>query len=155
MEYIENHGKEPGCVFCKALALEDGPDNLIVHRARHGFVILNRFPYTSGHVMVVPFRHEPTLENLQPAERADMMELTSRATAVLRRVYQTEAFNIGMNIGEAAGAGIKEHVHIHIVPRWVGDTNFMSTLASTRVLPETLADTWIRIAGGFRSDAAS
>lgn len=152
MEYIENHGKENGCVFCQALALQDSPENLIVHRAQHSFVILNRFPYTSGHVMIVPFRHEPNLESLAAAERAEMMELTSLSTAVLRQVYQTGAFNVGLNIGEAAGAGIKEHVHIHVVPRWVGDTNFMSTLASTRVLPETLADTWKRIQSGFGSE---
>jgi len=153
MEYIENHGRQDGCVFCRALVLKDGPENLIVYRGEHAFVILNRYPYTSGHVMVVPILHEPTLENLGPVERAEMMELTSHATGVLRRVYQTLAFNIGMNIGEAAGAGIKEHVHIHVVPRWVGDTNFMSTLASTRVLPETLADTWKRISAGFNDHA--
>ena len=120
-----------------------------MYRGQHAFVILNRYPYTSGHVMVVPIRHEPDLETLDAAARAEMMELTSRSTAVLRRVYQTVAFNVGMNIGEAAGAGVKEHVHIHVVPRWVGDTNFMSTLASTRVLPETLEDTWKRIKQGF------
>jgi ATP adenylyltransferase len=149
MEYIENHGKEMGCVFCKALSMQDGPENLIVYRGEHAFVILNRYPYTSGHVMVVPNRHQPGLESLRPAERAEMMELTSRSTAVLRLTYQTVAFNVGMNIGEAAGAGVKEHVHIHVVPRWVGDTNFMSTLGSTRVLPETLDDTWERIRAGF------
>ena len=151
MEYIENHGKESTCVFCSAAALADSPENLIVHRGQSAFVILNRFPYTSGHVMIVPFQHEPALEMLTGAARAEMMELTSKATAVLRRVYQTTAFNVGMNIGEAAGAGIKEHVHIHVVPRWIGDTNFMSTLASTRVLPEALADTWRRMHEGFRA----
>ena len=149
MEYIENHGKEEGCVFCRALAIPDSAENLVVHRGTHSFVILNRYPYTSGHVMIVPFRHEPNLEQLDSPSRSEMMELTSRATAVLRQVYQTRAFNIGMNIGEAAGAGVKEHVHVHVVPRWIGDTNFMSTLASVRVLPETLADTWQRIRTGF------
>jgi ATP adenylyltransferase len=149
MEYIENHGKEGGCVFCRALTMEDGAENLIVHRGSRSFVILNRYPYTSGHVMVVPMRHQPSLVDLQAAERSEMMELTSRATAVLHRLYGTEAFNVGMNIGDAAGAGIREHVHIHVVPRWVGDTNFMSTLAETRVLPESLADTWTRIHEGF------
>jgi ATP adenylyltransferase len=149
MEYIENHGKEDGCVFCMALGLPDDPENLIVHRGELAFVILNRYPYTSGQVMAVPNRHIRSLEGLRAAERAEMMELTSRATEVLSQVYQTQAFNVGMNIGEAAGAGIKEHVHIHVVPRWVGDTNFMSTLASTRVLPETLQDTWDRIHSGF------
>jgi ATP adenylyltransferase len=118
-------------------------------RGTHAFVILNRYPYTSGHVMVVPMMHTPDLESLGPAARAEMMELTSQSTEVLRRAYKTLAFNVGMNIGEAAGAGVKEHVHIHVVPRWVGDTNFMSTLAATRVLPETLDDTWHRIRAGF------
>jgi ATP adenylyltransferase len=154
MEYIENHGKEAGCVFCKALALDDSPANLIVLRGSQAFVILNRYPYTSGHVMVVPNQHEPSLEKLDPAARAEMMELTSRSTTVLQRVYNTAAFNVGLNIGEAAGAGVKEHVHIHVVPRWVGDTNFMSTLAETRVLPETLADTWKRIRDAFQKEAA-
>lgn len=149
MEYIENHGKEGSCIFCSAAALEDSPQNLIVHRGRHAFVILNRYPYTSGHVMIVPFRHEPALDTLATEDRAEMMELTSRSTSVLHGVYQTLAFNVGMNIGEAAGAGVKEHVHIHVVPRWVGDTNFMSSLAATRVLPETLADTWHRLRAGF------
>ncbi len=151
MEYIENHGKENGCVFCKAHAQPDGPANLIVHRGKFAFVILNRYPYTSGHLMVVPFQHKPDLEGLSPAERAEMMELTSLATAVLRRIYQTDAFNIGLNLGEAAGAGVKEHVHIHIVPRWAGDTNFMSTLADTRVLPESLDATWERVKVGFQN----
>jgi ATP adenylyltransferase len=150
MEYIEKHGKEAGCVFCNAHAKVDGADNLIVHRGALAFVILNRYPYTSGHVMVVPFQHKPNLEQLDQATRAEIIELTSRATTVLCKVYNTDAFNIGLNIGEAAGAGVKEHVHVHIVPRWNGDTNFMSTLADTRVLPEALANTWQRIKEGFQ-----
>ncbi len=149
MEYIENHGKEDGCIFCKVQSERDGPGNLIVHRGSLAFVILNRYPYTSGHVMVVPFSHNPDLEGLTSAERAEMMDLTARATGVLRRVYGSDAFNIGLNLGEAAGAGVKEHVQIHIVPRWVGDTNFMSTLADTRVLPESLEDTWKKVKAGF------
>lgn len=151
MEYIENHGKEDGCVFCRVQALPDGPENLIVLRGSTAFVILNRYPYTSGHAMVVPFRHKPDLEGLTPEERAEMMELTAHSTAVLGRVYRTTAFNIGVNLGEAAGAGVKEHIHIHVVPRWVGDTNFMSALADTRVLPETLEDTWRRVRAGFET----
>jgi ATP adenylyltransferase len=153
MEYIENHGKEDGCIFCKAQALADSAENLIVHRGQLAFVIANRYPYTSGHVMIVPVRHLPGLEQLNAAERAEMMELTSLATVVLRKIYGTDAFNVGLNIGEAAGAGVKEHVHIHVVPRWVGDTNFMSALSSTRVLPESLADTWKRLRQGFQSTA--
>ncbi len=151
MEYIENHGKEDGCVFCKAAGAPDSSANLIVYRGQLAFVILNRYPYTSGHMMVVPFDHKPNLEQLDAATRGEMIELTSRATTVLRDIYNTEAFNVGLNIGEAAGAGVKEHVHIHVVPRWVGDTNFMSSLAETRVLPELLEDTWTRIRVGFQT----
>jgi ATP adenylyltransferase len=151
MEYIENHGKQGGCVFCELVAAADSSENLIVHRGALAYVILNRYPYTSGHVMVVPFEHRPNLEQLDAATRAEMMELTSRATGVLRTIYNTQAFNVGLNIGEAAGAGVKEHVHIHVVPRWSGDTNFMSSLAETRVLPELLEDTWTRIRAGFKA----
>ena len=150
MEYIENNAKQDGCVFCQAAMAADSKENLIVYRGALAYVILNRYPYTSGHVMVVPFEHKPNLEQLDAATRAEMMELTSRATSVLREVYNTRAFNVGMNIGEAAGAGVKEHVHVHIVPRWNGDTNFMSSLAETRVLPELLEDTWSRIRQGFK-----
>ncbi len=150
MTYIENSDKEEGCVFCIAQAKEDGPENLIVFRGKLAYVILNRYPYTSGHVMVVPFDHRPTLEELDAPTRSEMMELTSRVMAVLRKVYNPQAFNMGANIGEAAGAGVKEHVHIHIVPRWKGDTNFMSALTSTRVLPESLEDTWRRVKEGFQ-----
>ncbi len=149
MKYIEN-SKEDGCIFCSLPAKKDGPENLIVQRGQLAFVILNRYPYTSGHLMVVPFSHKPNLEELDAATRAEMMELTSHCTTVLGNVYKTKSFNVGVNIGEAAGAGVKEHVHIHIVPRWVGDTNFMSSLAETRVLPETLEDTWKRLREGFQ-----
>jgi ATP adenylyltransferase len=151
MTYIENHGKEDGCVFCKAAAREDNPDNLIIKRGELAFVILNRYPYTSGHVMVVPFAHKRNLEDLDAPTRAEIMEWTSRCTTVLRKIYNTTAFNIGVNIGEAAGAGVKEHVHVHVVPRWNGDTNFMSTLAETRVLPEALKDTWMKVRDGFQN----
>ncbi|HTP02704.1 MAG TPA: HIT domain-containing protein [Anaerolineales bacterium] len=151
MEYIENHAKQDGCVFCQAIVGADSSENLIVYRGELAYVILNRYPYTSGHIMVVPFEHKPNLEQLDAATRAEMMELTSRATTVLRQIYNTPAFNVGLNIGEAAGAGVKEHVHIHVVPRWNGDTNFMSSLAETRVLPELLGDTWKRIRVGFQA----
>ncbi len=150
MTYIENADKEEGCVFCNAQARQDSPENLIVYRGHLAYVILNRFPYTSGHLMVVPFVHQPDLENLDSATRAEMMELTARAMTVLRRIYNPQAFNMGANIGEAAGAGVKEHVHLHIVPRWKGDTNFMSSLANTRVLPESLDVTWQRIRDAFQ-----
>ena len=148
MEYIQN-SKEEGCVFCSAQEMDDGAENLIAFRAERAYVILNRYPYTSGHVMVVPLDHKPNLEELDAQTRAEMMELTTRCMTVLRKIYHPEAFNMGANIGEAAGAGVKQHVHIHIVPRWGGDTNFMSTVGGTRVLPEALESTYERVKNGF------
>ena len=148
MEYIES-SKVEECVFCSAQAMEDGAENLIAFRSERAYVILNRYPYTSGHLMVVPFDHKPNLEELDPQTRAEMMELVTRCMTVLRRIYHPEAFNMGANIGEAAGAGVKQHVHIHIVPRWAGDTNFMSTVGGTRVLPEALGSTYERVKNRF------
>lgn len=150
MEYIENHRKEDGCVFCNAQAKEDSAENLIAHRGERAYVILNRYPYTSGHLLVVPFEHQPNLELLVPETRAEMMELTTRCMTVLRSIYNPQAFNMGANIGEAAGAGVEVHVHIHIVPRWAGDTNFMSALGETRVLPEALEVTYERVKKAFQ-----
>jgi len=149
MKYIENNEKEEGCVFCNAHAKQDSALNLIAFRGDRAFVILNLYPYTSGHLMVVPFEHVATLEGLDPATRAEMMELASQCMTVLRKTYKPQAFNMGANIGEAAGAGVPGHIHIHIVPRWGGDTNFMSTLGETRVLPESLEDTYKRVCEGF------
>lgn len=145
MTYIEKHKEEEGCVFCDAQAQPDGPDNLIVFRGDRAFVILNRYPYTSGHLMVVPYIHEPSLEGLDPAIRAEAIELVTRAIGVLQKVYRPEGFNIGINIGDAAGAGITDHIHLHIVPRWTGDTNFMSVVGNVRVLPEELSRTAERL----------
>lgn len=149
MEYIENSNKEDGCIFCNAQEKEDSAENLIAFRSERAYVILNRYPYTSGHLMVVPFDHKPNLEELDPLTRAEMMELTSRCMTVLRKIYNPQAFNMGANIGEAAGAGVKSHVHLHVVPRWAGDTNFMSILGETRVLPESLENTYQRVRNGF------
>ena len=149
MKYIESHKKEDGCVFCIAQSMYDSPENLIALRGKHSYVILNRYPYTSGHLMVIPFDHVATLEGLDPNTRAEMMELTSRCTTVLREVYRTQAFNVGINMGEAAGAGVLGHVHIHIVPRWAGDTNFMTAVGATRVLPEALEDTYKQISSAL------
>ncbi len=149
MAYIEKNEKTSGCVFCNAQAQADSAENLIAFRGKNAYVILNRFPYTSGHLMVIPFGHVPNLEELNSETRAEMMELTSRCTTILKKTYRTESFNVGINIGEAAGAGVLGHVHIHIVPRWTGDTNFMSTLGETRVLPEALEDTYSRVRDAF------
>jgi len=150
MEYIESNNKEDGCVFCTAQELKDGAGNLIAYRGERAYVILNRYPYTSGHLMVNPFQHVPSLEELDPETRAEMMELTSLCTTVLKTVYRPQGFNVGVNMGEVAGAGVLGHVHIHIVPRWKGDTNFMSSVGQTRVLPEALEVTYERVKNEFQ-----
>lgn len=142
-----NHNKDADCIFCLALQQEDGVDNLVVARCSEAFIILNRYPYTSGHLMVVPYAHCAALEELPAPARSEIMELTAQAVVVLRDLYKPDGFNLGMNVGEAAGAGVAFHVHMHIVPRWAGDTNFMSSLAQTRVLPESLEDSYRRIRG--------
>jgi ATP adenylyltransferase len=145
MVYIENPHKEENCVFCHEPSRPECDDNLMVYRGQRAYVIMNRYPYTTGHLMIVPFEHQPSLEMLTPEARAEIMELASRAIRVLQTEYRAQGFNLGINIGEAAGAGIIGHVHLHVVPRWSGDTNFMSTLGQTRVLPESLGDTCQRV----------
>ena len=145
MKYIQKQEPPDGCVFCLAAAQDNDAENLVVKRDKHAFVILNRYPYTSGHLMVVPYLHVSSIENLDPETRYEMIELVNQAMIVLRGVYQPEAFNMGANIGAAAGAGIAEHVHIHVVPRWNGDTNFMTAISDTRVIPEELSETYRRI----------
>ncbi|MFN2197527.1 MAG: HIT family protein [Anaerolineales bacterium] len=145
MQYILEHNRQAECVFCQAVEHPDEPESLVVHCGELNYVILNRFPYTSGHLMVIPTVHVATIEALDDATRAEMMALTNTAMIILRQIYTPEGFNLGMNIGEAAGAGITEHVHMHIVPRWGGDTNFMSSLGNTRVLPETLDETYRKV----------
>jgi ATP adenylyltransferase len=151
MNYIENNKKEEGCVFCNAQSKEDGVENLIAFRGKSSYVILNRYPYTSGHLMVIPFKHVASIEELDAETRSEMMELTSRCTTELGAIYKPHGFNVGINMGEAAGAGVLGHVHIHIVPRWAGDTNFMSSVGETRVLPESLEDTYKRVRLAFET----
>lgn len=151
MEYLQNPAGEKGCLFCNRWAQPDGPDNLIVHRGASAFVILNRYPYTNGHMLIVPNAHQPSLEDLDPPVLDELMRLVQRALVILRVEYGASGFNIGGNIGEAAGAGIAGHVHLHVLPRWAGDTNFMATTGETRVLPETLAQTFDRMSRAWRA----
>ena len=143
MKYIQSHSHS--CVFCDVQEHPEQAKDLMVFRTPHAFVILNLYPYTSGHLLVVANRHVASLEDLEAEERSEMMELATKAMRVLRQVYRPEAFNLGANIGRAAGAGIAGHVHLHVVPRWGGDANFLSTVAETRVLPEQLGETCRRV----------
>ena len=155
MKYIQNDTKESGCVFCNAQHVPDGVDNLIVMRGKSAFVILNKYPYTSGHVLITSMIHKPSLVDLDPTTRSEMMELVNQFIGVLTEVYHPEGFNVGVNIGKSAGAGVVGHIHIHVVPRWNGDTNFMSTVGETRVLPESLEDTYRRIHVAWEKSAKS
>jgi ATP adenylyltransferase len=145
IKYVQEHERVGGCIFCNALQEEDGPQNLVLVRGQYNFVILNRYPYTNAHLMVAPIAHVAELEDLDAVTRGEMMELISTSIQVIRKVYEPEAFNVGANIGKFAGAGVVDHVHMHVVPRWAGDANFLSTIGMTRVLPEELADTLLRL----------
>ena len=149
LQYIKNADRmnEEGCIFCDLPAEDRGHDrdNLILHRGKLSFVIMNRFPYNNGHLMVVPYQHTGSLERLSAEERLELMDLVARSVAVLQRAFSPHGFNIGMNLGRTAGAGIDEHLHFHIVPRWNGDTNFMPVLADTKVISAGLMETYDRL----------
>jgi ATP adenylyltransferase len=132
---------EGSCIFCDAWA-SGGDDSLVVFRGRLAFVILNLYPYNNGHLMIVPYRHCPDLEQFSAEESLELMAQARRATRALTRAFGAEGFNIGFNLGKAAGAGIGDHIHLHVVPRWVGDTNFMPVLADTKVMPDYLESTY-------------
>ena len=144
MKYIRNAAKAKVCVLCNALQKNDGIDNLIVKRGDKAFIILNKYPYTSGHIMIAPIQHKANLEELDPQTRAEMMELSSYCMSILRNIYSPQAFNFGANIGEAAGAGVPGHVHLHNVPRGNGETNFLTTIGEVRVRPADLQNTYDR-----------
>ena len=150
MKYVSTAGALPGCVFCAALAAGDDRSALIVHRGTLAFLILNAFPYASGHVMAASTRHGVSLEDATAAELTETMELAQRAIRALRAVYRADGFNVGVNHGRVAGAGVPDHLHVHVVPRWDGDTSFMPVLGDTKVLPETLETTYDRLAAALR-----
>ena len=138
------------CTFCRiARAVDQDAANYVLHRAQHAFVVLNLYPYVSGHLMIVPYLHTSEFDSIAKDITDEMMDLTKRSQAALREVYSPSGFNVGMNLGAAAGAGITEHVHIHLLPRWSGDTNFMTTIGDTRVLPEDLETTYSKLRQKF------
>ena len=143
--YVKSADAAPHCVFCHALAAGDDAGMFIVHRGQHNMVILNTFPYTAGHVMVVPYAHLDELRKLPSDAANEMMALSQKMESVLRELYRPDGVNLGMNIGKAAGAGVAGHIHMHVLPRWVADANFMTVVGETRVLPETLETTYERV----------
>lgn len=152
MQYVSGTGGGGGgCVFCEHLAENRDEETHILYRGAGAFVILNAFPYNTGHLMVAPLRHVGELTSLEPGERAELMELATEATRVITDAMGAQGFNVGINVGHAAGAGIPGHLHLHVVPRWAGDTNFMPVVGDTKVLPEMLADTDAKLRPGFSS----
>lgn len=151
-EYVSSVDKTEGCIFCDRIAEDRDRENLVVHRGERCFIILNRYPYTSGHLMIAPYEHAGSIEDLETATLTEMMTLARRSMKALRRTFDPEGFNIGVNIARIAGAGITGHVHMHVVPRWAGDNNFMAVTADTRVLPRTLDEVWLALSANLGSD---
>lgn len=145
LEYIEQADEQEGCIFCRAAEAGD-EDGLVVHRGEEAFVLLNRFPYASGHLMVAPYRHVGDFAELTDEEVVEIHRLTSQGMGALAELYSPQGYNVGWNLGRIAGAGVTDHVHSHLVPRWAGDTNFMPVLADVKVMPEHLAETRRRLA---------
>jgi len=141
------------CIFCEKAAERRDPDNYVICRARHNFILLNLYPYTTGHLMIAPFEHVATLEAAAPETLEEMMRLTRLSEASLRAVYRPRGLNIGMNIGECAGAGVAGHIHMHVLPRWPADASFLTTIGETRVLPEDLPTSYRRLLEAFRDRA--
>jgi ATP adenylyltransferase len=144
-------GRQPECFFCDAVKSSHDEDTLLVYRGKKVFVILNRFPYTSGHVMIVPYTHVAQLEACETGALPEMMDLAQRMEGIFRREYKPDGMNLGMNLGKAAGAGVEGHLHLHALPRWFGDSNFMTVTGETRVHPEELATTYSRLKKALHS----
>jgi ATP adenylyltransferase len=145
LAYVTSQGEAKGCALCRARDGEDGAERLVVHRGETCFVVMNLYPYTGGHVMVTPNRHLATLAEASPDELTEMMALAQRTEQALQAVYRPDGINLGMNLGRAAGAGIADHIHMHVVPRWSGDTNFMTVVSDTRVIPEQPEQACLRL----------
>ena len=146
--YVSGDVQPGGCIFCTKPGDAD-KDALILFRGRLNFALLNLFPYTTGHLMVAPYAHIANFEDLPEETAVEMLTLARRAVRCLKRVYRPEGLNLGVNLGQCAGAGIADHLHMHVLPRWTGDANFLSTIGETRVMPEDLGETWRKLSAAF------
>ena len=146
LEYIQTADEQEGCIFCLAAVSNDDEDALVVHRGRNAIVLVNKYPYASGHLMVAPVRHVGDFAELTDDEALELHRLAGQGMGALAQLYEPQGFNVGWNLGRIAGAGVVDHVHVHVVPRWAGDTNFMPVLADVKVIPEHLAETRRRLA---------
>jgi ATP adenylyltransferase len=151
-EYVSSASKQDECIFCSALQQADSDESLILYRAKKNFILLNRYPYNNGHLMIAPYQHIANPVDADAETVAEMMLLSQRALKALQEVYHPDGFNMGMNLGRYAGAGVESHYHMHILPRWDGDTNFMGTIAETRVIPESFSMTLTKLKPHFSSE---
>ena len=149
--YVSKAGGNTSCIFCEALKLKDDSESLILHRGKLCFIILNRFPYTTGHSMIAPFEHVGELDKAAPEALAEMALLAQRLERALGALYKPDGYNLGMNLGRVAGAGVADHLHLHVLPRWAGDTSFMTTVGETRLEPEDLATTYTKLKSKFEA----
>ena len=147
--YVSKSAPVDGCIFCAKAKPGDDEENLVVYRGERNYVLLNLYPYNNGHIMVAPYEHAATLAGVEEDTVVEMMRLARQAESILRRVYHPQGVNLGMNIGQCAGAGVADHIHMHMLPRWPGDVSFMTTVGETRVVPEDLATTWQKLRGEF------
>ncbi len=149
IDYILDEDREDGCIFCKKAASDKDEENLIVHRADDGYIMMNKYPYNNGHLLVIPYKHVPDICELSADENSSLTQGVCRSIEVLRSVMKAEGFNIGINLGAVAGSGMDDHVHYHVVPRWNGDTNIMPVLADVKVIPEHLRSTYRKLKERF------
>ena len=147
--YVSTASPSDQCIFCAKEAEHRDEENLILHRGQHNYVLLNLYPYTTGHLMVAPYAHIANLEDLPDHTATELMQLTQAAVRHIRAVYRPQGLNAGLNLGECAGAGVAGHLHMHVLPRWAGDANFMTAIGETRVMPEELGETWRRLRAAF------
>jgi ATP adenylyltransferase len=154
MAYIDQNSKQTGCIFCDKFQSHDRRENLLLALTPHSMVMLNKYPYNNGHLLLAPKRHENNLSALSPEEYGDLSEALRRSVDIVRKILNPGGINLGMNLGKCAGAGIEDHLHWHVVPRWEGDTNFMPVVAETRVMPQHLLDSYDRLQSHFESFSA-
>ncbi|MBZ5607082.1 MAG: HIT domain-containing protein [Acidobacteriia bacterium] len=149
-QYVTTEHGGSECIFCRAAAASNDEENLVVYRGRHNFIVLNRYPYTSGHLMIVPYQHVDSLEGASQETLAELIFLAQESERRLREIYKPDGLNLGMNLGQSAGAGIAGHIHLHVLPRWTGDTSFITTVSETRILPEELTVTYQKLSQAFK-----
>lgn len=151
-EYVKNVDKVKGCFLCNCLKIKNESQDLILYKGENSFIILNRYPYNNGHLMIVPFKHTGNIEDLGEEETKEIFLLAKKIIPILKEVYNAQGFNVGLNLGRCAGAGVIDHLHLHIVPRWEGDTNYMAVTSKTKVIPESIEESYRKIKSAIQKN---